>query len=77
MSASAGHTARPMLAAAYRVRTFVRDHSLGDRPFAPLWPAKTYFVPAGTYQGSQIWGTSLLHKGAEFKRPLQTLHLIF
>jgi len=27
--------------------------------------------------GSQIWGTAFFHKGAEFKCPLQTLHLNF
>jgi len=76
MSASSEHAARPMLAAAYRVRAFVREHTLGDRPFASLWLAKTYVIPVGMC-GSQIWGTALLHKGAEFKSPLQTLHLNF
>ena len=56
MAKSAEHAARPFLASAYRIRRFVREHALADRPHTRLWLAKTYVIPAGMY-GSQIWGT--------------------
>ncbi len=36
-----------MLAAAHRIRGFVLDTALCDRPFASLWLAKACVVPAG------------------------------
>ena len=59
MAKSAEHAARPFLASAYRIRRFVRDHALADRPHTSLWLAKTYVIPAGMY-GSQVWGTGFL-----------------
>jgi hypothetical protein len=53
MAKSAEHAARPFLASAYRIRRFVREHTLADRPHTSLWLAKTYVIPAGMY-GSQI-----------------------
>ncbi len=53
MTASSEHAAIPMLAAAHRIRGFVRDTALCDRPVASLWLAKAYVVPAGMY-GSQV-----------------------
>jgi hypothetical protein len=47
MAKSAEHTARPFLASAYRIRRFVREHALADRPHTSLWLAKTYVIPAG------------------------------
>ena len=41
MAKSAEHTARPFLASAYRIRRFVREHALADRPHTSLWLAKT------------------------------------
>ena len=54
MAKSAEHAARPFLASAYRIRRFVREHALADRPHTSLWLAKTYVIPAGMY-GSQVW----------------------
>ena len=56
MAKSAEHAARPFLASAYRIRRFVREHALADRPHTSLWLAKTYAIPAGMYV-SQVWGT--------------------
>jgi len=42
MAKSAEHAARPFLASAYRIRRFVREHALADRPHTSLWLAKTY-----------------------------------
>ena len=53
MAKSAEHAARPFLASAYRIRRFVREHALADRPHTSLWLAKTYVIPAGMY-GSQV-----------------------
>ena len=42
MAKSADHAARPFLASAYRIRRFVREHALADRPHTSLWLAKTH-----------------------------------
>ena len=62
----------PFLASAYRIRRFVREHALADRPHTSLWLVKTYVIPAGMY-GSQVWGTGFLQAGREFSSPLSTL----
>jgi hypothetical protein len=56
MAKSAEHASRTFLASAYRIRRFVREHALADRPHTSLWLVKTYVIPAGMY-GSQVWGT--------------------
>ena len=76
MAKSAEHAARPFLASAYRIRRFVREHALADRPHTSLWLAKTYVIPAGMY-GSQVRGTGFLQAGREFFSPLSMLHLHF
>ena len=65
MAKSAEHASRPFLASAYRVRRFVREHALADRPHTSLWLAETYVIPAGMYV-SQVWGTVFLQAGREF-----------
>ncbi len=47
-----------MLAAARRICGFARDTALCDKPFASLWLAKAYVVPAGMY-GCQVWSSGL------------------
>jgi len=76
MTAWSECAAIPMLAAAYRIRWFVRDTALCDRPFAFLWLAKAYVVPAGMY-GCQVWGSGFLRKGDVYRPTLQTLHSNF
>ena len=56
MAKSAEHASHPFLASAYRIRRFLREHALADRPHTSLWLVKTYVIPAGMY-GSQVWGT--------------------
>jgi hypothetical protein len=73
---AAARAAQPFLAAAYRVREFVRSHALTDRPHTYLWLAKTYAVPAGMY-ASQVWGTPYMKEGAEFDSVGQKCHLNF
>ncbi len=70
------HAATLMHAAAHHVREFVRDTSLCDKPFAFLWLAKAYEVPAGLY-GCQVWSSGFLREGDVFRPTLQTLHLNF
>jgi len=65
-----------MLAAAHQIRGFVRDTALCDRPFASLWLAKAYVVPAGMY-ACQVWSSGFLREGDVFRPTLQTLHLNF
>ncbi len=60
MTALSEHAAVPMLAAAYRICGFVWDTALCDSPFASLWLAKAYVVPAGMY-GCQVWGTKVMY----------------
>jgi len=62
---SAEHASRPFLASTYRIRRFVREHALADRPHTCLWLAKTYVIPTGMY-GSQVWGTVFLQANREF-----------
>jgi len=69
MAKSAEHASRPFLASACRIRRFVREHALADRPHTSLWLAKTYVIPAGMY-GSQVWGTGFLQAGREFSSSL-------
>ncbi len=76
MTASSEHAAIPMLAAAHRIRGFVWDTALCDRPFASLWLAKAFVVPAGMY-GCQVWSSGFLREGDVFRPTLQTLHLNF
>jgi len=73
---ASARASQPFLAAAYRVREFVRSHALGDRPHSYLWLAKTYAVPAGMY-ASQVWGTPFMKKGTEFTSVGQKCHLNF
>jgi hypothetical protein len=40
MAKSAEHASRPFLASAYRIRRFVREHTLADRQHTSLWLAK-------------------------------------
>mmetsp|Transcript_10496 Transcript_10496/g.28719 ORF Transcript_10496/g.28719 Transcript_10496/m.28719 type:complete len:125 (-) Transcript_10496:337-711(-) len=55
MAKSSEHITGPFMASAYRIRQFVQEHALGDRPDVPLWLGKTYLVPAGMY-ASQVRG---------------------
>ena len=77
MVKSAEHAACPFLASAYRIRRFVREHALADRPHTSLWLAKTYVIPADIYGSHQVWGTVFLQAGREFSSSLSTLHLHF
>ncbi len=65
-----------MLLAAHRIRGFAQDTALRDRPFASLWLAKAYVVPAVTY-GCQVWSSGFFCKGDVLRPTLQTLHLNF
>ncbi len=62
MTALSQHAAIPMLAAAHRICGFVRDTALYDRPFASLWLAKAYVVPAGMY-GCQVCNSGFWREG--------------
>ena len=77
MAKSAEHTSRPFLASAYRIRRFVREYALADRPHTSFWLAKTFVIPAGMY-GSQEWGTGFCRQaGSSLARLLLiTLHLL-
>ncbi len=76
VTASSEHAAVPMLAAPHRIRRSVRDTALCDKPFASLWLAMAYVVPAGMY-GYHVWSSGFLREGDVFGPALQTLHLNF
>jgi hypothetical protein len=76
MTKSSEHAAGPFMASAFRVRQFVREHSLANRPYVSLWLGKTYVVPAGMYAG-QVWGTGFIKAGKEFASDLQVRHMSF
>eukprot|EP00983_Pelagomonas_calceolata_P011910 382949-Pelagomonas_calceolata.AAC.1 len=58
MAKSSEHATGPFIASAFRVRQFVRENFLANRPYVSLWFGKTYMVPAGMYAG-QVWGRAL------------------
>jgi hypothetical protein len=62
MAKSAEHASRPFHASAYRIRKFVHEHALADRPHTSLWLVNTYVISAGMC-GSQAWGTVFLQAG--------------
>ena len=76
MAKSSEHVTAPFMAATYKIRQFVREHALGDRPHVSLWLGKTYLVPAGMY-ASQVWGTEYIKEGQEFASELQVRHMSF
>ena len=76
MSKSSEHAAGPFMASAFRVRQFVRENFLTNRPYVSLWLGKTYVVPAGMYAG-QVWGTEYIKQGKEFASDLQVRHMSY
>eukprot|EP00983_Pelagomonas_calceolata_P025068 788163-Pelagomonas_calceolata.AAC.1 len=76
MAKSSEHAAGPFMASAFRVRQFVREDFLGNRPYMSLWLEKTYVVPAGMYAG-QAWGTENIKAGKEFASDLQVQHMSY
>eukprot|EP00983_Pelagomonas_calceolata_P013556 433883-Pelagomonas_calceolata.AAC.1 len=47
MAKSSEHATVPFMASTFRVRQFVRENFLANRPNVSLWLGKTYVVPAG------------------------------
>ena len=76
MAKSSEHVTAPFMSATYKIRQFVREQALGDRPPVSLWLGKTYLVPAGMY-ASQVWGTEYIKEGQEFASELQVRHMSF
>ena len=76
MSKSSEHAAGPFMASAFRVRQFVRENFLTNRPYVSLWLGKIYVVPAGMYAG-QVWGTEYIKQGKEFASDLQVRHMSY
>eukprot|EP00983_Pelagomonas_calceolata_P107938 1159400-Pelagomonas_calceolata.AAC.1 len=68
------HAVQPYMAAQQRIKKFVHEHDLRNRPRALLWLSKVYGIPAGRY-ACQVWDTEYLQEGSEFKRQLQKRHL--
>eukprot|EP00983_Pelagomonas_calceolata_P034492 1081169-Pelagomonas_calceolata.AAC.1 len=60
------HTVRPYMAAQQRIKEFVHEHDLRNRPHALIWLFKVYGIPAGMH-ACQVWGTEYLREGSEFK----------
>jgi hypothetical protein len=61
MTAAAEQVVPAIQGGCLRVRKFVSEHGLVDRPHTLLWLAKAYVIPSSMY-GSQIWGTGWLHE---------------
>ena len=51
LAKSVEHVSCPFFASAYRIRKFVHEHALADRPHTSLWLAKMYVIPAGLFSG--------------------------
>eukprot|EP00983_Pelagomonas_calceolata_P025339 794825-Pelagomonas_calceolata.AAC.1 len=56
LKASEEHAVRPYMAAQQRIKEFVHEHDLRNRPHALIWLSKVYGIPAGKY-ACQVWGT--------------------
>eukprot|EP00983_Pelagomonas_calceolata_P009727 314857-Pelagomonas_calceolata.AAC.1 len=65
MAKSSEHATGPFMASVFRVRQFVCENCLANRPHESLWLGKTYMVPAGMFAG-QVWGTEYIKAGKEF-----------
>ena len=65
---------RPYMAAQQRIKKFVHEHGLRNKPHALIWLSKVYGIPAGMY-ACQVWGTEYLREGSEFKSQLQKRQL--
>ena len=59
-----------------RVRKFVSEHGLVDRPHTLLWLAKAYVIPASMY-GSQIWGTGYRRRERRWPVPCRLVIFAF
>eukprot|EP00983_Pelagomonas_calceolata_P083847 1156242-Pelagomonas_calceolata.AAC.2 len=57
-----------------RIKEFVHEHDLRNRPHALIWLSKVYGISAGMY-ACQVWGTEYLREGSEFKSQLQKRQL--
>eukprot|EP00983_Pelagomonas_calceolata_P023772 748589-Pelagomonas_calceolata.AAC.1 len=62
------------MTAQQRIKGFVHEHDLRNRPHALIWLSKVYGIPAGVY-ACQVWGTEYLQGGSEFKSQLQKKQL--
>jgi hypothetical protein len=77
MTKTAEHKTRPFLTSVYRVREFICEHALANRPHTSLWLAKTYVIPTGMYGSNKVWGTGFMQAGKDFSSSLSTLHMRF
>eukprot|EP00983_Pelagomonas_calceolata_P074111 1152416-Pelagomonas_calceolata.AAC.1 len=75
MAKSAENASHAVLTSAYRFHCFVREHTLVDRPHAPLWLAKTYVTPAGMY-ASQTEGTDCKEFGEKLSGSQRKQHCL-
>eukprot|EP00983_Pelagomonas_calceolata_P010173 331176-Pelagomonas_calceolata.AAC.1 len=66
LKVSEEHAVRPYMAAQQRIKEFVHEHYLRNRPRALIWLSKVYGIPAGMY-ACQVRGTEHLREGSEFK----------
>eukprot|EP00983_Pelagomonas_calceolata_P103357 1158903-Pelagomonas_calceolata.AAC.20 len=73
MAKSSEHAAGPFMASAFRVRQFVFENYLANRPYVSLRLGKTYVAPAGMYAG-QVWATDYIKVGKESASDLQVRH---
>jgi hypothetical protein len=64
------HAADPSMACAVRVRQFVHENNLVNRPYVSLWLGKTDALPAGINAG-QVWGTGFINEDKVFTSDLQ------
>eukprot|EP00983_Pelagomonas_calceolata_P072919 1151925-Pelagomonas_calceolata.AAC.2 len=58
---SEGHAGRPYMAAQQRVKEFMHENDLRNRPHALIWLSKVYGIPTGMY-ACIVWGTKYLRE---------------
>eukprot|EP00983_Pelagomonas_calceolata_P012597 403595-Pelagomonas_calceolata.AAC.1 len=74
LKVSKEHAVWPYMAAQQRIKEFVHEDDLNNRPHALIWLSKVYGIPVGMY-ACQVWGTEYLREGSEFKSQLQKRRL--
>eukprot|EP00983_Pelagomonas_calceolata_P034732 1088071-Pelagomonas_calceolata.AAC.1 len=74
LQVSEEHAVQPYMAAQQRMKKFVHEHGLRNRPHTQLWLSKVYGIPAGMYP-CQVWGTEYLREVSEPRSQLQERYL--
>eukprot|EP00983_Pelagomonas_calceolata_P035588 1114256-Pelagomonas_calceolata.AAC.1 len=74
LKVSEEHAVQPYMAAQQRIKKYVHECGLRNRPHDLPWVCKVFSIPFGMY-ACQVRGTEYLTEGIEFKSRLQKRHI--